>query len=46
MSLSIGSGWQIGSGWVLQGGIPSGSYITTISGLYITTLAGDKFITI
>ena len=45
MSLAIGEGWQIAGGWVLQGGTPSGSYITTISGFYITTISGNKLIT-
>ena len=46
MAVYIASGWRIGAGWSIQGGPPTGSEITTISGLNITTLAGDLLVTI
>jgi len=46
MTIQVGSGWQIGQGWNLQGGPPPGTEIVTISGLNITTLSGLVFVTI
>ena len=45
MSLIVGAGWSIGSGWNFEGGPVSGTEIVTLSGLNITTLSGDLLVT-
>jgi hypothetical protein len=46
MPIYIASGWNIAGGWILKGGPPPGTEITTISELNITTISGLLLVTI